>query len=322
MANPKVFICDCDHANVDQENKVFTEAGVDYQWLQCKTQEEVIEKCQGAVAFLNQYVRMDEVIFKAIPTLKLVVRYGVGVDNVNLADATKYGVQVTNVPDYGVFEVADHSLALMLDIVRKVSFLNRRVHEKVWKYSEAVPIPRIAESTIGVVGLGRIGSAFAQRAHALGAKVIGFDKSASRRQNLPEFVEMKNSLEEVLRESDIVSLHCTLDESNKGMLNKETFAMMKDGAFLVNTARGGLIDEAALVEVLKSGKLAAAGLDVLCKEPIPADHALFECENAIITPHSAWYSVQAAKELKRKCAEDAVNFVSGRPVKYPVNRLP
>lgn len=322
MENPKIIICDCDHADTNPEHNVFTQAGVEYKRLQCTSQEQVLAECQGAVVFLNQYVRMDENIFKNIPSLKLVVRYGVGVDNVNLADATKYGVQVTNVPDYGMHEVADQALALMMSLVRKICFLDKRVHQGVWDYREVVPIRRLSECTIGVVGLGRIGSAFAHRASAMGSKIIGFDRAFGRPgRTFPQFVEPKDTLEEMLEEADIVSLHCDLNEFSSSMMNKERFARMKEGAYLINTARGGIIDEAALVDALKSGRLGGAGLDVTVKEPISKDHPLLAFDNVIITPHSGWYSEEAAVELKRKCAEDAVNFISGRPVKYPVNKL-
>ena len=135
MANPKVFICDCDHADVLQEEKVFAKEGIEFNWLHCKTQDEVIASCQGAEVFLNQYVKMDEKIFKAIPTLKCIVRYGVGVDNVNISDATKYGVQVCNVPDYGTNEVADHAIALMMSFVRKIDRSSSLVRRGVWDYS-------------------------------------------------------------------------------------------------------------------------------------------------------------------------------------------
>lgn len=322
MENPKIIICDCDHADVNPEHKVFTQAGVEYKRLHCKSQEDVIEQCQGAVVILNQYVRIDENIFKNIPSLKLVVRYGVGVDNVNLEHATKYGVQVTNVPDYGMHEVADQALALMMALVRNIHYLDKRVHEGVWDYREVIPIRRLSECTVGVVGLGRIGTAFANRAASLGAKIIGYDKAFGKpERKFPGFVEQKNSLEEMLEQADIVSLHCDLNELSQRMMSNERFAKMREGSYLINTARGGLVDEEALVNALKSGKLKGAGLDVTFKEPIPKDSPLLTLNNVVITPHSGWYSVEAAIELKRKCAEDAVNFISGRPVRYPVNKL-
>lgn len=320
--NPKIIICDCDHNNVDVEADVFTAAGQDFKWLHCQTQQEVIDQCQGAVCFLNQYARMDEAIFKAIPTLKLIVRYGVGVDNVNLADATKYGVQVCNVPDYGMNEVADQAMALMLSVVRKTWLLGNRVQAGAWNYAEAIPVRRLSTLTVGVVGTGRIGSEFAKRLRPFGCKVIAFDTSYTQpSRHFPTDIEYCASLEELLSQSDVVSLHCSLNAGNQCMMNEKTFAQMKDGAYFINVSRGGLVDEAALDAALTSGKLAGAGIDVVTTEPLDRASPLFRHPNLIITPHMAWYSEEAALELKRKCAEEAVRFLNGESPRYPVNTL-
>ena len=175
--NPKIIICDCDHNNVDVKAGTFTAAGQDFKWLHCQTQQEVIDQCQGAVCFLNQYARMDEVIFKAIPTLKLIVRYGVGVDNVNLADATKYGVQVCNVPDYGMNEVADQAMALMLSVVRKTWLLGNRVQAGAWDYAESIPVRRLSTLTVGIMRTRRIGSPICKRLQPAAVKSLPLTRS-------------------------------------------------------------------------------------------------------------------------------------------------
>ena len=318
----KIIICDCDHKDVDVEAGVFSAAGMDYKWLHCQTQEEVIRKCQGAVCFLNQYVQMDETIFKSIPSLKFIVRYGVGVDNVNLADATRYGVQVCNVPDYGMNEVADQAMALMLSVVRKTWLLANRVQAGAWDYAEAIPVRRLSTLTVGIVGTGRIGSEVAKRLHPFGCKVIAFDTGYSQpSRHFPEDLEYCGSLKELLSRSDVVTLHCSLNEDNQRMMNEETFAQMKDGSYFINVSRGGLVDEAALDAALTSGKLAGAGIDVVMKEPLDRTSPLFHHPNLIITPHMAWYSEESALELNRKCAEEAVRFMNSEPVSYPVNTL-
>lgn len=322
MQHTKLFITDCAHADIEAEKKVFTAHNIDYKRLFCKTQDEIIAECQGAVVFLNHYVTMDAHIFKNIPTLKLVVRYGVGYDNVNVADATKYGVQIANVPDYGMNEVADHTLALMLSIVRKIPTLNNRVHAGVWNYGEVTPILRLSDSTVGIIGMGRIGQSFAKRVHALGCKVVAYDKFyGAPGFTVPDYVSMQPNLEAVLEQADILSLHCSLDQDTKHMLNAERFSIMKDGSYLLNTSRGGLIDENAMLAALHSGKLRSVGLDVTAIEPIPKDHPFLNMEQVIISPHCSWYSVGAAMELKRKVAEQGVNFLLGNPVTYPINKL-
>lgn len=320
--NPKIIICDCDHNNVDMEKSVFDKAGCGFKWLHCHTEDEVIKECQGAVCFLNQYAPMNEKVFKGVPSLKMIVRYGVGVDNVNLEDADKYGVQICNVPDYGMNEVADHALTLMLACVRKAWLLGNRTKEGAWNYAESIPVHRLSTLTVGIVGTGRIGSEFAKRVKALGCRIIAFDpnyKSLSR--HFPQDITYCASLDELLKQSDVISMHCSLNAGNHHIMNKEAFAKMKDGSYFINVSRGGLVDEDALDEALTSKKLSGAGIDVVNQEPLDHNSPLFKHPNLIITPHMAWYSEEAALELKRKCAEEAVRFLNGEPVRYPINHI-
>lgn len=320
MKRPDIYICDCDHSDVNQEDKVFQEAGVDYRWLHCRTQEEVIASCPGAKVFLNQYARMDRKIFRAIPSLKCIVRYGVGVDNVNLEDAAEFGVQVCNVPDYGVNEVSDHAIALMMSLVRRISWSDARVHNGIWDYRQSMPVYRAGVQTVGVVGVGRIGSAFAGKARALGYRVIGYDANYSPDNDRFPQIEYV-SFEKLLEESDVISIHCSLNEETRHMFNEEAFDRMKPGAYLVNVARGAIVDGKALNRALAERRIAGAGIDVVEEEALPAGHELLQHENLIVTPHMAWYSEESALELNRKCAEEAVRFLTGQTLHYPVNRL-
>ncbi len=318
----QIVITDCDHANINEEEAVFKKAGVTYKLVQSTTEDELIENCKGALACCNQYARFTEKVFAALPDLKMVVRYGVGVDNVDLAAATRHGVQICNIPDYGTFEVADQALALMMAVTRKVPQANAQVHSGKWDYAEMIPVHRLSTLTVGVIGLGRIGQAFAKRVHALDCKVIGYDvETAHVEANRDlDYIRLVG-LDELLAKSDIISLHCGLDANNAKMMNKAAFAKMKKGAMLINVARGGLVDEADLAEALKSGQLAAAGPDVTIKEPLPMDNPLRGAPNLIISPHMAWYSVDAASDLKTKCAEEAVRGALGKPARCPVNKL-
>ena len=320
--NPKIIICDCDHKDVDTEKAVFDAAGMDFRWLHCMSQDEVIEQCQGAVCFLNQYVRMDEKIFKAIPSLRMVVRYGVGVDNVNLADATRYGVQICNVPDYGTNEVADQALALMLSLTRKTYMIGNMTRAGVWNYIESVPVHRLSTRTVGILGVGRIGAAFARRVHTLGCRVVAYDvRYGESGRVFPDFIEFKPTMDEVLAQADILSLHCALTEESRGMMNAAAFSKMKEGAYFINVARGGLVDEDALEGALSSGRLAGAGIDVVNAEPLSGESPLFRHENVVVTPHMGWYSEESAEELNRKCADEVVRFLRGEAVRCPVNQL-
>jgi len=315
MTERKVIITDCDHDNFDAEQTVFSKAGYSFELLQCKTEDDVINQCQGAVAFINQYAPITEKVFASLPDLKFVVRYGVGVDNVDLKAATKYGVQVCNVPDYGTNEVADHALALMLALTRKIPFMNQLVKAGTWDYSKSIPVYRHSVQTVGIIGLGRIGTAFAHKVHALGCKVIVTD--INQKETYPDFVEFV-SLEELLTQSDVVSIHCGLDTS-RNLISEKELQLMKPSAYIVNVSRGGIIDEDALDRALEENWIAGAAIDVAKSEPMSADANLMRHENFLITPHMAWYSEEAAVELKRKVAEETVRFLNGEQVHYPVN---
>ncbi len=315
MSDKKLIICDLDHKDVKPEEEVFRSAGYEFDRLCCKTQRDVIENCRNAVVLMNQYIKMDSVIFEALPALKCIVRYGVGVDNVDLADARAFGVEVCNVPDYGTQEVADQALALMLCLTRKVCLANALVHEGVWDYRHEIPVFRLSEATVGIFGFGRIGRAFAKRASALGARILACDI----RENLdmPDYVT-RASKEELLQQSDILSLHCPLTPETYHAFGKAEFSAMKSSACIINVSRGGIIDEMALYRALCEKQIAGAGIDVAEKEPLAPDNPLLSLDNFIVTPHTAWYSEQSALELKRKVAEEAVLFISGKKVRYSV----
>lgn len=314
----KVIITDCDHENIDIEKKVFHDAGMEVELKHARTEEEVIEQCKGGEIFIVQYAKITEKVMEAIPELKYVVRYGVGVDTVDVEAATRHGIQVGNVPDYGMNEVADHAIALLLTLKRKIVQMNDFTKSQRWDYTKSIPIHRFSEETVGVVGLGRIGRCFAKRANALGFKVIGYDPYF---QATPEARYITPvSFEELVEKSDAISLHCPAD-GNQNLFNADTFKKMKNDAVIINVARGGIINEDDLNEALKNGEIAGAGIDCMKKEPMPFDAPIFKNENLIVTPHMAWYSEEAALELKRKVAEESVRFAKGETIHYPVNHL-
>jgi len=315
----KVIITDCDHKNIDIETGVLNNAGIPFQLLQCKTEEDLIKNCKGADILINQYAPITEnVMEKLKPELKQVVRYGVGVDNVNIKAATKMGITVCNVPDYGTNEVADHALSLMLAINRKIVLMSNYTKNEKWDYVKAIPVHRHSTLTVGIVGIGRIGKAFAKRVHVLGCNIVAFDPNFDKNIN-EDFSFIKSvTMEELLETSDIISIHCPSDNTI-GLFNDEAFNRMKRTSYIINTARGGIIDEDALERALSQGKIAGAAIDVVKKEPLSNDAPLFKCENFICTPHMAWYSEESALELKRKVAEEAVRFAIGEEVFYPVN---
>lgn len=314
----KVIITDCDHKDIDIETKTITEAGLELELKQCHTEEDLINECQDADIFINQYAPITEKVMKALPKLKFVVRYGVGVNNVQLPAATALGVQVGNVPDYGMNEVADQAIAFMMCLTRKMVQMNEYTKTTAWDYIPSIPCYRPSTQTVGVVGLGRIGRNFAIKAHAIGYNVIGYDPFYAPRPEI-DFVEPV-SIEELQKRSDIISIHCPLD-GNENLFDKAAFERMKPGSYIINCARGGIIDEDALVEAVESGKIAGAGLDCVLGEPLKPGAKLLSNDKILVTPHMGWYSEEAAYELKLKAAQEAVRFAKGEAIHYPVNKL-
>lgn len=317
----KVIITDCDHENIDIETSTLNYANIPFKLLQCRTEDDLINNCKGADILINQYAPITQNVLENLsPELKLVVRYGVGVDNVNVKAATKMGITVCNVPDYGTNEVADHALSLMLAIQRKIVLMSNYTKNEKWDYVKAIPIHRHSTLTVGIVGIGRIGKAFAKRVNVLGCNIVAYDPKFDKNiKDCKSFVKSV-TMEKLLNISDIISIHCPSDNTI-GLFNDEAFNRMKKTAYIINTARGGIIDEKALERALSQGKIAGAALDVVEKEPMSPEALLFRHENFICTPHMAWYSKEAALELKRKVAEEAVRFAKGEEVFYPVNNI-
>ena len=314
----RITITDCDHRSINIEKEVFLKAGMEVELKNAKTEDEVIEQCKGSNILIVQYAQIGEKVFKAMPELKYVVRYGVGLDTIDIEAATKYGVQIGNVPDYGMSEVADHAIALLVTLKRKIITMNSYTKSSKWDYQKSIPIHRFSSETVGVVGLGRIGRCFAERAHALGFNIIGFDPYCKDNSSF-DYVKLV-SFEELIEKSDAISIHCPAD-GNIDLFNKEVFKKMKNNAVIINVARGGIINEEDLNEALINKEIDGAGLDCVKCEPMPFDCDLFKNDNLIITPHMAWYSEEGANELKRKVAEESVRFVNGEKIHYPVNRI-
>lgn len=315
----KVIITDCDHDQIEIEKKIFADAGIEMELKQAITEEEVIRECQDGDIFIVQYAKITDRVMEHCPRLRYVVRYGVGVDTIDIAAATKRGIQVGNVPDYGMNEVADHAIALALSLTRKVTEMNRITKQEVWDYTRAIPVRRFSEMTVGVIGLGRIGRNFAEKMHSLGFRVIGTDPYFKETEETKNYVQAAD-LDTVIREADILSVHCPA-EGNQNLINRDVFVRMKNTAVVINVARGGIINEADLDWALEQKEIGGAGIDCMTGEPVSKDCPLFRHENLIVTPHMAWYSEEAARELKRKVAEEAVRFAEGKAIHYPINRL-
>jgi D-3-phosphoglycerate dehydrogenase len=299
---PLVVITDCDHGNIAPEEAVLRAAGVPFRLHQGKTEADVIANAHDADALIIQYARITGPVLDALPRVRVLVRYGVGIDTLDIPAATERGVVVCNIPDYCMEEVSDHALAMALTCWRRIAFYDRRIRQDVWSATEVRGMLRLRGRVMGVIGLGRIGATLARKAAGVGMTVWGFDPYPIP---WPPAVR-KVPLEELLGGADIVSLHVPLTAETKHLIDEAALRRMKPTAFLVNTARGGVVDTAALRHALREGWIAGAGLDTLEDEPPDAADPLLSLPNVTLAPHAAWYSDDAMVDLKRKTAEAAV----------------
>ena len=279
--------------------------------------DDILAVARDADAVLVTYAKLPGELLKELKRCKVIGRFGLGVDNIDIPAAAQLGITVTYVPDYCLREVSDHAMALLLALARKVPFSNRLVQSGRWEVPPVVPLRRLEGQVLGLVGFGNIPRVLAPKAAAFGLKVITYDPYVSA--DVVEALGVENaSFEELLDRSDFVSVHAPLLPATRGLINAAAFARMKKGAFLVNTARGPLVDEAALVDALDSGHLAGAALDVLAVEPLAKDSPLVGRDNVILTPHTAFYSIEALEELQTKCASDVARVLLGEAPVYPV----
>ncbi|MBG9452233.1 2-hydroxyacid dehydrogenase [Cytobacillus firmus] len=313
----KVLLTDYEFENLKYEEDVFKESGLDIEFVkaQCKTEDEVAEQAKYADAILNQYAPISRRVIESLENAKVISRYGVGVNTIDLDAANEKGITVANVPDYGMEEVSNHALALLLSWARKVTLLNNEVKKGNWDFKACIPIHRFNSQTVGVLGFGRIPRRFIEKVKPLGFKLAAYDPFVSAEDMASAGVQ-KMELDEIIREADYLSVHVPLIKDTFHLLNADRFSQMKKNAVIINTARGPIIDEKALIEALENGIIAGAALDVAEEEPISIDSPLLHMDNVIITPHSAWYSEEAMVELRQKAAKNIVQVLKGEKTPY------
>lgn len=312
----KVLFTDYDMLDVSLERKLFRDAGIELIEAQCRTEDEVIERAAGCSALLVQYAPITARVLAARPEIGLASRIGAGYDTIDPEAARASGVWVANSPDYGVGEVSTHALALMLAAIRNVVRWNTDIHAGTWHYTSAGRVPRASNLTVGILGLGRIGKRFAHLARNSFKRIIACDPYLID-GDFPAYVE-RVSLEQLFEQADAISIHCLLTPQTRGLVSESLLRRMKRGSYLINTARGAVVDVDGLARVMADDHLAGVGLDVLPAEPIAAGHPLLADPRVILTPHSAFYSVESEVELRRKAAQNIVSWMkTGRP-DYPV----
>ncbi|MFP3462552.1 C-terminal binding protein [Arthrobacter globiformis] len=315
---PRIVITDYEFESISQEQAVAEANGVELVRAHCRTEDDVLAAAAEADGLIVQYAPITERVLRNLPRLKAVSRYGVGVDTIDVPAATECGVAVSNVPDYGVEDVSDHAIALALTLARGIPDLDRGVRAGRNLLDSVKPLRRFSSQTFGVVGLGLIGAATAAKAKALGFRPLGYDPLHTPGTTTTEGIEVV-SFDDLLAASDVVSLHVPLNKHTHHLINARTLEQFKEGAMIVNTCRGGVIDTAALIDALKIERIRAAGLDVFEEEPLPLNSALLDLDRVVLTPHTAWYTEESSDELKRRTAENVVDACLGRRPRNIVN---
>ena len=311
----QVVFTDFVQPNLDLEAGLLRNAGLSMAVpdTQCRTAEEVVRAADGAEAVVSLYAPMTDEVFAALPRLRIVSLPLVGVDAVDLEAARRHGVWVAHVPDAWVSEVGVHAAAMALSLIRNLPFYDRAVRKGRWDYEEPGPLRRPSTLTFGVLGCGRIGRMAARVASSCFGKVVGHDPFLPDHA-WPQEIERINTLSAFLQACNVISLHMPLTAQSRYILNEETFAQMKRGSYVVNAARGGLIDPAALIAALDSGHIAGAGLDVLEQEPPDPRDPLLHHPMTLISPHAAYYSHEADEEGRSRAVKNVIDFATtGRP---------
>ena len=318
MPHTIIAVTDSPFPSLEPAKQKLARLDPEYRVAKSSSANDILAVARDADAILVTYAKLPGEFLRQLTRCKAIGRFGLGVDNIDLAAAKALGIAVNYVPDYCLREVSDHAMALLLALARKVTLANKLVQSGRWEVPPLVPLRRLEGQVLGLIGFGNIPRMLAPKAKAFGLKVLAHDPYVAKETLNAAGVEGV-SFDNLLARADFISVHAPLLPATRGLMNASAFAKMKNGACLINTARGPLVDEAALVTALDSGHLGGAALDVAATEPLPKDSPLLGRDNVILTPHTAFYSVEALEELQSKCANDVARVLSGEKAIYPIS---
>jgi D-3-phosphoglycerate dehydrogenase len=319
MSNYIVCVSDKRHSSYEVERQMLDAAGMTLKLCACSTEDELIAQCGDADAILLDLAPMTAKAIAGLKRCKVISRYGVGFENVDLDAATTAGIQVTNVPDYCMEDVSDHAMALILSCLRHIPLRDRKIREGQWNIHGGSF--RLKDKVMGVIGAGRIARALIRKVSGFGFKeVIAYDPYISA-EDLAKIGVRKVELDELLAISDIISLHLHANQETMGMINKDTLRKMKSSTILINVSRGPLVNDEDLLEALRNGWIMSAGLDTHNHEPLGSESPFCKLENVVLTDHTAYSTVEGVLELKTKATQNVIDVLMGNAVKYPVNHL-
>ncbi|MEE3051091.1 MAG: C-terminal binding protein [Pseudomonadota bacterium] len=318
MGKPLIAVADSPFPNLNPAEAILSELDAELVMADEPTVEGILKVASEADGLMVTYGQITVDVIAGLEKCRVIGRFGLGVDNIDIEAATKAGIAVVYVPDYCIDEVSDHAMAMLLNLARKVSFSNSLVQAGRWEMPAVTPLSRLRGRTLGLAGFGQIPRVVAPKAQAFGLKVIAFDPYIDNDVAAALDVELVD-FETLLKLSDYVSIHVPMMPETENLFGADAFAQMKPDALLVNTARGPLVDTEALAKALDAGEIGGAALDVMPVEPPPADSPLLGRDNIILSPHTAFYSVEALDELQTKTARGVVDVLKGEKPVYPIN---
>lgn len=314
MKDQRIYYLNPPYPDLSIEQELL--AGTGFELVPVRVQGEIIDQIADAVAIMTHEVPISESIAARLRNCKVVTRMGVGFDIIDVPGCRKYGIEVCYVPDYGTEDVANHAIALLFAVHRHLLQYQRSVEQGRWDFKVAGPIHILRELRLGIFGLGRIGSDFAGKMRLFVKEILGYDPILSKAA-----IESKgagpSTPEEIFSECEIISLHLPYSPKTHHFISNREIDLMTRKPILINVSRGGLVDTQALIRGLRTNRLSGAGLDVLETEP-KVEQELFQFENVIVTPHVAWFSVEASEKLRRTAITDILRILSGHPALYPV----
>lgn len=316
-SSKKIVITDHGFSNINPERAVLKQSGYALIDAQCKNEADLLAATKDAFALIVQWAPITETIIRNLDNCRLIVRYGIGVDNLDLAAARERQIPVCNVPDYCIDEVSDHAMALAMALHRQLLSTDKRVREGVWKIIPPGTVPASKDALFTTLGFGRIARVVLKKAAAFTFKLAAFDPFVSE-EDMQALGVQKITFEEALMNSDILSLHLPLNDETHHLINQESLASMKSNAVLINTSRGGLINTMDLAQALTENRIGGAGIDVFEQEPLPDEHPIRQAPNTIITSHTAWYSQRSIPILQQFAAEEVLRLINGEPLKNQV----
>lgn len=320
MKKYKVVVTDDRYGSYEEENRTLSELGIQVEVHDFKSSAEAIPVLETSHGVLCNLFPLNREIIMRMNNCKVISRYGVGYDNVDLGSATAKGILVTNVPDYSIEDVSDHALALLLGCVRKIAYKDRRIREGEWNLHTIQRCYRIQGKTLGIIGFGRIARAFCRKTSGLGLKTVHVYDPYVSENEISNAGAVNTGLETLLRASDYLSIHVPLNDKTRNLIDDQALRKLKPGSIIINTSRGQVIVEEALFKALKDGRIAYAGLDVYHTEPLDAASPLRTLDNIILSDHAGWYSEESIVELKTKAARNILEILKGEDPSYPVNK--